>query len=249
MSWLSNFLGQGKRDTTYKGDVPYMSLSQSPGGAEYYKTIQDRLAGRGVGFGDTYASKYANPIIQNSRQQFEDYQIPELTSELSATGRRRGSGGFDQMRRAYNEQGNQEGDIFSRLQIRNEDVSHDDVNDAFNKVGDYAKTNADMRNNAVNFAYNQQRDQVGDMNRQKSTARDQFGKVVDAAATVVTGVPISSFGGSGGGGGGFNDLFSGAGGYYRPTPPPSNYDYGNLVSRNLARNNNARNSQLGYAAR
>lgn len=151
---LFSSLFKTTKTPTYKGVTPYNELLDAPGGKEYYNTLLDRLAGRNVGFGDSYASKYANPIIQNSRQQFEDYQIPELTSELSATGRRRGSGGFDQIRRAYQEQGNTEGDVFSRLQQRNEDQSRQEINNALTGIGSFNQAEANTRLGAANFDKN-----------------------------------------------------------------------------------------------
>lgn len=154
MSIFSKLFGTKKKDFTYTGPKPLSSLEGLPGQAEYYKTIQDRVAGRNTGFGEDYASKYSNPIIQNMRNQFQSYTLPELTSDLSVTGRRRGTSGFQQLNKAYENQGLQEGDIFSRLQQRNEDQKRLEMNNAINSLYDYTRNEAAMRDNAANFEYN-----------------------------------------------------------------------------------------------
>ena len=151
-NFFSRLFNTKKTTDAYDNPVePYQSLNQVQGGPEYYKKIMERMNGQGVGFGDTYASKYANPIIQNSRANFEDYQMPELNSELSATGRRRGSSGFQQIAQAQKEQGLAENDIFSRLQQRNEDQGRSEINQGIQDVGNYANNEASMRDNFSNF--------------------------------------------------------------------------------------------------
>lgn len=193
MSWLSNLFKSGKRDTTYRGPQPTQSLTQVRGGPEYYQTITDRLQGRGVGFGPNYASKYANPIVQNLRNRFESYDIPALTSELSVTGRRRGSGGFDQIRRAYEEQGLTEGDVFSRLQQRDEDQQRNEINDALGRVGDFAANEANLRDKYV-------ASQMADHDAQISRAdaeRERQGGLVSRAGQAFISLAAAPFTGGG----------------------------------------------------
>lgn len=153
-NFFSNLFGGGKKvDNTYTGAKPPHSLLPLPGGQEYFNSITDRLAGRNVGFGDDYASIYSSPIVKNMRNQFESYTIPELTSELSATGRRRGSAGFGQIANAYKDQGLQEGDVFSRLQMRNEDQKRNEINDALGRVGQFNKDEANVNTGYANFDY------------------------------------------------------------------------------------------------
>ena len=187
----------GKRDRTGEDHYtlrPRQSLIESPGGKEYYKNIMDRMEGRGVGFGDDYASMYSSPIIQNMRGQFKDYTMPELTSELSLTGRRKGSAGFGQIAQAYRQQADQEGDIFSRLQMRNEDQKRDEINDALGRVGDYARQENDLYNQYVDFDYNAEQDRLGHERQNRSDARTQRNNAVYAGADFAASV----LGGSGG---------------------------------------------------
>lgn len=154
MSIFSKLFSSGKKDFTYTGPRPPASLLDVTGGKDYYDTITNRLAGRNVGFGDNYASLYSSPIIKNMRRGFTDYTIPELTSELSRTGRRRGSPGFSQIKQAYGEQADKEGDIFSRLQMRNEDQSRNEINDALERLGLFNRNEYDVKKGYSDWEYN-----------------------------------------------------------------------------------------------
>lgn len=151
MSLFSKIFNSGKRDTTYTGPKPYGSLLDAAGGKDYYDMISGRAKGQGVGYGEDYANQYSNPIIKNMRANFTDYTVPQLNSELTATGRRRGSGGFQQIQQAYKEQGNQEGDIYSRLAQENERVKRAEQEAAINQMGAFNKGDYDARTIASNF--------------------------------------------------------------------------------------------------
>ena len=182
MSWLSSFFGGSKKvDTSYTGPRPVGSLADVQGGKDYYKTIQDRIAGRNVGFGEGYADKYSSPIIKNLRRGFTDYTMPELTSELSRMGRRKGSAGFSQIERAYGEQADKEGDIFSRLQMRNEDQGRSEVNDALERLGSYASNEANLMDRLSGFEYDARRNEIADARAGRKEDNERTGKVLATA--------------------------------------------------------------------
>lgn len=212
MGFFSDLFGKKeKRDTTYTGARPVPSLSGVQGGPEYYNAISGRVRGEGVGFGPNYATQYSNPIIANMRNQFSSYQLPELQSELSRTGRRRGSGGFDQIRRAYQEQGLAEGDIFSRLQQRNEDQERNEINAALADLGAYAQNEAELQNRRVMFDYQ-------DHGRQLQEA-DSRQAANSAAAQRMVGMAGAGLSGLMGGGAGMVSGFS----PMQSSLPPMNY--------------------------
>lgn len=152
MSIFSKLFNTEKKDFTYNGPRPPSRLDQVQGGAEYYKNLQDRLARRGIGYGDDYVG-YANPQVANLRGTFQSYTLPELESELSKTGRRRGTSGFQQIEQAYRNQTLNENDIIGRLAQRQAEAQREDVNNALSGLGDYARSNADLEGRAANFEY------------------------------------------------------------------------------------------------
>lgn len=244
MSIFSKLFNSGKKDYTYNGPRPPSSLTEVRGGQDYYNNIQDRLAGRGVGFGDSYASQYANPIIKNQRNTFESYVVPELKSELSATGRRGGSAGFAQLAKAYGDQALNEGDIFSRLQQRNEDQSRREINDALSSLGNFANNEANLKDQYANFEYNKIYQPQVDREQQRlaNESAGYQGLLDRGLQAVGFGISNSTPNPYGGG------IPTGSyvqSGYqsYPVTTPPYGYNYGNINSR-LA----ARNGQIGRVA-
>jgi hypothetical protein len=171
-SFLSKLFKTDKRDTTYQGPKPYGSLMEAQGGADYYKNITGRLAGQGVGYGDTYADQATNPIIARMRGQFASRDIPALTSELSATGRRKGSAGFDQMSRAYNQQGLDEGAVYADAYNQNEQQKRTEINDALGRLGEFNKGDYDARSNIADFENANNNRQVQEEDARRSTVRD-----------------------------------------------------------------------------
>lgn len=186
MSWLSNlFGGNQKRDTTYQGPKPYGSLREAAGGEDYYKNIMSRLQGQGVGYGEGYADRTSSPIIKRMRNQFSSYDIPALTSELSATGRRRGSAGFDQMRRAYQEQGLNEGEVYANLDRENTVQSRNEINDASERLGAFNKGDYDARGNIANFEYANNRQQVADAGAQRDAGNAAFQRLIGVGTAML----------------------------------------------------------------
>lgn len=179
-----------KRDTTYQGPRPVGGLAGAEGGKEYYNQIYNRAVGRtDLGFGKDYAEKYANPIVQNMRSGFESYQMPELKSELSASGRRQGSAGSDLIRRAYQEQGLQEGDVFSKLQQRNEDQYRNELNTSISQMGQYANQDANFKNILANFEYGSNQDQVAREDARLESNSKVYKDLMAAAVNMATGIP------------------------------------------------------------
>lgn len=133
---MANFLSKlfggssDKRDTTYNGPQPYAHLYDAPGGSDALAEFRRRLAGQGVGYGDAFATQASNPIIANMRAKYNSDVMPELVSELSATGRRRGSGGFAQLSKSLQGQALDEGDVFARAYMDNEQQKRSEINNA-----------------------------------------------------------------------------------------------------------------------
>lgn len=195
MSWLSNiFGGNKKRDTTYTGQKPATDLRQVGGGKEYYDAISGRLRGENVGYGDQYASQVSNPIILRMRNQFQGYDIPELQSQLTAQGRRKSSGGFDQLRRAYTDQSLAEGDVYANLYRENEGQKRTEINDALARMGAYAADNANLLGQRAAFDQGDYQNQLKIADSQRQEGNAAFGRLLGTAALGIQGI-----GGMGGG--------------------------------------------------
>lgn len=188
-SLFSNLFGGGKSTGNggYTGTQPVTSLSQVQGGPEYYQTLQDRMAGRGVGYGDAYTS-YANPQIAQLHNQYTGYQLPELQSELTAEGRRAGSGGFQQIARSQSDEADKENSIMAQLMQRNAEASHSDVNNAITGMGNYASENANLQGQAANFGMRNTENQTAQANMQDSKRAAGYQALIQAGAQALPGV-------------------------------------------------------------
>lgn len=226
MSWLSNWLGTSKKDTTYTGPKPLASLRSIEPGQKYYQTLVDRMAGRGVGYGDEYVST-ANPIVANKRAQFTGYTLPELKSELSATGRRKGSAGFAQLDKAYRQQGLDENEIIANLVQRNEEQKRAEINNAVTGMGDFANNEANLTNTYANFENANNQEQV----RQAQAYRDKQAATMDKLSQGIGSIMTMPLGGNtlasglinrlmpyyGASSGGFNTTFNQNGVNFKPS--------------------------------
>lgn len=225
---LFSSLFKTSKTPTYSGPKPYKSLLDATGGQEYYKNITDRVAGRGVGFGGDYAEKYANPIIQNSRNTFQNYTLPELKSDLTLTGRRAASSGSGALEAAYRNQTAGENDVFSRLQQRNEDQQRNEINNALESLGAFNKGDYDAQNIYSNFDRDTFNTSMKNKQYDESTNSDKAGRIVGAGAQLLFGSnPLVSNGYQSPYGGGVStgqDIYSG-GNRYPVTQPPYGYNY------------------------
>lgn len=190
MSQLSQFFNPNqKKDTSYNGPRPYGSLLEAAGGTDYLKNINARLAGQGVGYGDEYANQASNPVIARMRGQFNTRDIPELQSQLSSTGRRRGSAGFDQISQAYNKQGLDEGAIYSGLYQQNEQQKRTEMNQALQDLGSFNQNEYNARNTLSNFEYSNTRNQVADASNQRAEGNAAFGRMIGVSTL---GLPVGT---------------------------------------------------------
>lgn len=195
MSWLSSiFKGNKKQDTSYTGQRPATDLRQVGGGQEYYDAISGRLKGQGVGYGEQYADQVSSPIIARMRNQFSSYDVPELQSQLTAQGRRKSSGGFDQLRRAYTDQSLAEGDVYANLYRENEAQKRNEINDALARMGAYAADNATLLGQRAAFDQSDYQNQLKIADSQRQQGGAAFGRLLGTAALGLQGI-----GGMGGG--------------------------------------------------
>ena len=227
---LFGSLFKTQKTPSYAGARPPAGLSDVEGGRDYYKNITDRLAGRGVGYGEDYTSN-ANPQMAQLRNQFSGYTMPELNSELSLSGRRKGSSGFQQISRAYGDEADKENSIMAQLMQRNAEASHNDVNDAFSKQGQYAETNANLAGNYANFDRGLYQDQSKNIQADNKYNQDlamndlNYGTQAIGAMFGVPSIPGMSS----------SPPINYGGATYSTSQPPPGYNMNNIQSRLVSR--------------
>lgn len=238
MSLLSS-LFKTQKTPTYSGATPYGTLLDAAGGNDYYNKILARSNGQGVGYSPDYVDQATNPVIARIKNNFSSYTMPELTSELSLTGRRAGSSGFQQISKAAQDEGLNEEAAYTPIYQQAEEAKRSDTNQGIQDVGAFNTGDYNARNTAANFdrgtfdtsAANYQKDQAANYGKAQaiSAAAGQLGgQAFNIAGGGVPGMPSS-------GGGDFNSTFTDPTyGSWKPSAPSPNYDYRNMVSARLA---------------
>ena len=220
MSWISDMFKTTKTPS-YNGLRPPTSQTGLYGGQDYYNQINNRSQGIGVGYGPDYTS-YANPQIAQSHNAYTGYALPELKSELTATGRRAGSAGFQQLARSQSDQADKENSIMAQLMQRNAEASNADVNKAIEAKGSWVKNEAGLGENAANFDNDLYGQQTKNLQYDKGMNDQRTGNVIQAGYDLVS--PMFTGGGSSLGApssGEFNSTFQGPGYSWKPTTNPA----------------------------
>lgn len=89
MGYFGDLFGGGSKPARYgagEGFEPYASVSDFPVGKSLNDSILAGLGGKGWGFGDDFASRYANPAIAQREAGFNEWEQPALESQLSKRG-------------------------------------------------------------------------------------------------------------------------------------------------------------------
>lgn len=228
MSILSKLFGGSseKRDQSYTGPQPYAHLYDAPGGSDALAEFRKRLAGQSVGYGDAYANQVSNPIIAAMRNRYQSQVYPELVSELSATGRRRGSGGFEQLRRSLTDQAFAEGDVFANLYRENEQQKRSEINDALSGLERFGMNEVGVQGDYVAAQKADHDAQLAREDARRTAKGAENMRALQAGSDLLGNIVSGGFGQFGGGGG--QQMFNYGGQQYAVTPPPYGYDYSNL---------------------
>jgi len=188
MSLLSG-LFKTKKTPSYGGIQPYGTLMDAYGGKDYYNTILGRSQGNSKGYGDDYVDT-ANPQIAQLRNQYTGYDLPELKSELSATGRRAGSSGFQQIARSMSDQSDKENAIKARLAQNQSEAIYNDTNQGINDLGAFNTGDFNARKSLADFQQNQYRQESSNIQNDRSR-NDQMAQNIGQGAVALAGVPFT----------------------------------------------------------
>ncbi len=111
---LAPFFGGNskKQDTTYTGPQPIQSITELPMGKTLSDILMQRMQGQGVGYSPDFVDRTTSPVIAQRMARYNEYELPELTSAMSARGLQRSSLTGDLIRR---QAGARERDIMDTL--------------------------------------------------------------------------------------------------------------------------------------
>lgn len=84
MSWLSNIFNPKKQEAPALKQTPKLSeIAEYP---LYKKTLEDRMAGIGIGYDPSVLSSATAPYAQARREQLSRYELPSINASASARG-------------------------------------------------------------------------------------------------------------------------------------------------------------------
>jgi len=147
MATIGEIFGLSKRRVEgYGGAMPLESLTKTPEGALVSKTLQDRLAGRGVGFQGGNITDYVKPFAAQRRAALTEQELPAISAQASARGLGRST--IPVSRAALSTQA-AERDISEReasLRLADEQQRRSEINSALNALQQFAGTEATLAN-------------------------------------------------------------------------------------------------------
>lgn len=185
----------------------------------------------GVGYSPDYVDKSTNPIIARMRNQFTSTDLPELKSELTATGRRAGSSGFGQIQKAYENQGLNEEAAYAPVYQQAEEAARQDKNSGVQELGAFNTGDYNARSTAANFdnsLYGQQSSNI----QADNAANNQKGANIVQGAVALAGIPFTG----GASAAGFSPSVNYGGVSYPISQPPIGQQdyYKQMLARNVS---------------
>lgn len=148
---LLNIFGKQNQKKKFTGRTPFGSLREIPETQKVLGTLDERLAGRNVGFRPEVISGATAPFAAQRRAGLAERTIPSITSSASARGLNRSSIVPGQVGQAT---AGAERDISSRvaeLSLANEQQRRAEINDALAKLQAFTVQEAATKAGAANF--------------------------------------------------------------------------------------------------
>lgn len=188
MGVFSNLFGfRKKRDETFRGETP-VSIEDTAQGKLLGKTLEERLAGRGVGFRPGFLEKATTPFAIQARAGLKEETIPRISAEASARGLGRST---IPVNRIALESVRTERDIseyVGQVSLMNEQQRRVEINDALTKYVQFTGDVVAGANLKQQFKYADYLFQIGRRDEAEKLNTAALQKVASLVATVAGGV-------------------------------------------------------------
>ena len=215
-SSIGKLFGFGKKKTTPQPQQNVFgprSIKETPEGAQFVKTLQERLAGRGVGFRPEVIAGATAPFAAQQRPELRERTIPTISAQASARGVGRSTIPVGQIGQAS---AGVERDIASRvaeLSLADEQQRRAEINAALTGIGNVAQVDIGLRqdlsaqnlaefNRLQKFEAGERAERQAGAGRLATLATTAIGAAIGGPAGAVVGAQIGNqiFSGSGQGG-------------------------------------------------
>lgn len=112
--------------------MSYRSANESPMWNSLSTLANKRIAGEGLGFGEGFVDKTANPAIAKVEANYRESTLPRINQELSKRGMARSTNAIDQITRAEQSKNRDVEDIYSQYFLLNERQKKSDQTEGIN---------------------------------------------------------------------------------------------------------------------
>ncbi len=180
--------GGKEKPKEYTGEKPYKSLTETPQGALYWKTLQDRLAGLGVGPEEFLidVGKTTAPFATARKADLENYEIPTISAQASARGVGRSTIPVNRIALSTQEASRDIEQRIADLQIRNAAIQQTnemqkraEITDALSKLGIFTGAEAGQQGVRTAFDY-------GDYGRVEGEKEKQYNASMEGLKNLVS---------------------------------------------------------------
>jgi len=190
--WKDLFGYPEKRDTTYRGPKP-IGLLDRPEGKKLKGTLEERLAGRGVGFRPEFLEKATTPYAAQRRAGLQEETIPQISAQASARGLGRSTIpvqriGLESMRTERDVS-----EYVGKISLMDEQQRRLEINDALTKyqqmTGDIV-SGENLKSQFEHADYLQQLGRADEANAMRTKALQQIAMTVGGAVAGASGGPV-----------------------------------------------------------
>ena len=129
-------------------ELYFTSPEASKGGFSLRDLAARRIRGEDVGYGPGFVDRSTSPLIQHRESRFREFELPQISSELSKRGVARSAGpglASDVITRATQEKEREVNDILSNLYYLNELQKKRDVTEGIGLAGDLQNQQAELK--------------------------------------------------------------------------------------------------------
>ena len=190
-----------KKKSNLSPETQYPSMGQLGFTEPLAQFAKKRLAGEGVGFGDEFVSRSANPVIQSREARFREEELPFIGSQLSSRGLARSAGpnlATDVLTRASQSKERDINETLANLYQANELQKKRDITEGLGTAERFQNLEANLLTGRAGASERLQDKTVEQSNSYEKQDRAQFDKLGVLGLSGVYGA-MPSISGTGGG--------------------------------------------------
>jgi len=187
MSWFSEAFGLKKKSVDAYGGARPISLLSTTEGQKLKGTLEERIAGRNVGFSPDYLSAATTPYAVNRRAGLKEETIPMISAEASARGVGRSTLPVNRIALESRATERDIGEYVGQVSLMNEQQKRTEINNALTQYQQMTGDIVTAENLKAQFDYADYLNQIGQKQAAEEARQSGINKLISLGATVVGG--------------------------------------------------------------